>query len=74
MLKSLHAIKLMKPPSMFMPDATPKASGMFTIEAINVNVEKLETDEDYEEIARRVGESIYNEMVKGAPVGGLRLR
>ena len=46
----------------------------FEIGEINVNVEKLETDEDYDEIAKRVGERIYEEMMRGTPVGGLRLR
>ena len=39
---------------------------------IVVNVDKLESDEDYEEIARKVGEVLLRQMNKGSYVGGIR--
>lgn len=39
---------------------------------IVVNVEKLDSDSDYEEMARRVGEVILKQMNRGTYVGGIR--
>ena len=60
------------PAMMANPYRPEKDAKAFLIEKIEVNMEKLETDEDYDEIARKVGERIYSGMMKGAPVGGLR--
>lgn len=42
------------------------------IETINVNVEKLDSDADYEEVALRVCEEIMNQLGQGSVVGGIR--
>lgn len=39
---------------------------------IIVNVDKLENDDDYEELARKVFETIMEKMNRGAAIGGLR--
>lgn len=39
---------------------------------IILNIEKLETDEDYDDIAERVFERITNRINRGAPIGGIR--
>lgn len=44
-----------------------------TIETINVNVEKLDSDEDYEEIAARVGEVLVKSIGRMSAVGGIRV-
>ena len=45
----------------------------YTIENITVQVQKLETDADYEEIAEKVGEQIMEKAMRGMSVGGLRI-
>ena len=47
--------------------------GNCTIENITVQVQKLETDADYEEIAEKVGEQIMEKAMRGMSVGGLRI-
>lgn len=44
-----------------------------TIETINVNVEKLDSDADYEEIASRVGEVLVRSISRTSSVGGIRM-
>ena len=44
-----------------------------TIENITVQVQRLESDQDYEEIAERVGEHIMDKVSRGMTVGGIRL-
>lgn len=44
-----------------------------TIEAITVNVERLESEQDYDEMAERVGEKIMEQVTRGMTVGGIRL-
>lgn len=44
-----------------------------TIETINVNVDTLSDDADYDEVARRVGEAITEQMAKISAVGGIRI-
>lgn len=44
-----------------------------TIETINVNVEKLDSDEDYEEIAAKVGEVLVRSIGRISSVGGMRM-
>ena len=41
---------------------------------IIVNVDNLDTDDDYEELARKVGEVLMEEIGRTAVVGGLRIR
>lgn len=75
MIQSLHQIKMVRTPAMMpAPYQAAQEQKMFSIGEISVHVEKLETADDYEEIARKVGESIYGEMIKGTPVGGIRFR
>lgn len=48
------------------------AQGSYSFGDIVVNVDKLENDADYEEMARRVGEVILKQMNRGTYVGGIR--
>ena len=41
---------------------------------IIVNVDNLDTDDDYEELAQKVGEVLMDRIGKTAVVGGLRIR
>lgn len=75
LLETLHAIKMLKTPSMPYVNLDKKSDsyGMTVEGNIVVNVESLSSDEDYEEMAAKVKESIYREMSKGSVVGGIRL-
>ena len=74
MLRSLHEIRMMRVPSSAVIPQVPEAQQpSYTIENITVQVQKLETDTDYEEIAEKVGEQIMNKAMRGMSVGGLRI-
>lgn len=49
-------------------------AGGYTVGDVIVNVEKLETDEDYEKIGRRVMESIMRPLNRSSAIGGIRSR
>ena len=74
MLRSLHEIRMMRVPSSTVIPQVPEAQQpSYTIENITVQVQKLETDTDYEEIAEKVGEQIMEKAMRGMSVGGLRI-
>ena len=74
MLRSLHEIRMMRVPSpTVIPQVPESRQSSYTIENITVQVQKLETDADYEEIAEKVGEQIMEKAMRGMSVGGLRI-
>ena len=74
LLKSLHEIRMMRvPTATVIPQVQEAQQGNCTIENITVQVQKLETDADYEEIAEKVGEQIMEKAMRGMSVGGLRI-
>lgn len=74
LLRSLHEIKTLRVPSATVIPHVPEGqSPSYTIENITVQVQKLETDADYEEIAEKVGEQIMEKAMRGISVGGLRI-
>lgn len=48
-------------------------TGEVTVGTINVNVESLNEDQDYQELARRIGEALNEELRNTGTVGGLKL-
>lgn len=73
LIQTLHEIKTINVGGIMSskaPDVS-NASGGFTIEQIQVNVERLETDADYEEMANRVGEKLKEKITKGMAIGGI---
>ena len=46
---------------------------MLNIENITVQVQRLESDQDYEEMAERVSEQIMEKVTRGMAVGGVRI-
>lgn len=73
MIKTLHEIKTINVGNIMSskaPDMNSSIGGL-TIEQIQVNVEKLETDADYEEMANRVGEKLKEKITKGMAIGGI---
>ena len=61
------------PSSSVIPQVPEAQQPSYTIENITVQVQKLETDTDYEEIAEKVGEQIMEKAMRGMSVGGLRI-
>ena len=74
LLKSLHEIRTLRVPSTaIIPQIPEGRQSSFNIENITVQVQKLESDADYEEIAEKVGEQIMEKAMRGMSVGGLRI-
>ena len=74
MIRSLHEIRTLHVPSATVIPQIPEGQQpSYTIENITVQVQKLETDADYEEIAEKVGEQIMEKAMRGMSVGGLRI-
>ncbi len=75
MLKTLHAIRTFQAPASIvqpkMPDK-PFQQGLH-IDSITVQVQRLDSDQDYEEMAERVGEHIMERVSRGMTVGGIRI-
>ena len=55
------------------PSLNGSAGGM-NIDSVQINVNRLESDQDYYEMAERVCEVIKEKMVQTMPVGGLTIR
>lgn len=60
-------------PSSLGYEASNNNDNRVAIETINVNVEKLDSDEDYEEIAAKVGEVLVRSIGRISSVGGMRM-
>lgn len=75
MVKSLHAIRTLRVPASTVIPALPEArqTQALNIENITVQVQRLESDQDYEEMAERVGEEIMEKITRGMTVGGIRI-
>lgn len=75
MIQSLHEIRTLRVPTSIVAPRLPDAqqNQPLTIESITVNVERLDSDEDYDEMAERVGEKIMEKVTRGMSVGGIRL-
>ena len=74
LLKSLHEIRTLRVPSAaVIPQLPEPRQSSFNIESITVQVQKLETDADYEEMAEKIGERIMEKAMRGMSVGGLRI-
>lgn len=56
-----------------MPFKRPSHVRSVEIGKIDANVEQLDTDDDYGMLAQKVGENIYDEMMKGTPAYGFQL-
>ncbi len=73
LISSLHDIRVKTPMMTAIPQMPQTVDRVFHIESIQVNVERLKEDADYEAMAQKVGEYLYGEIARGAPVGGFRL-
>ena len=74
LIQSLHSIRVSTPSTSYSsPDMSTNTEGNVVLEGdIVVNVESLSSDEDYEEMANRVMETIADGLSRGTVVGGLR--
>ena len=75
MVRSLHAIRTLRAPASVVTPALPEARQAqgVNIENITVQVQRLESEQDYEEMAERVGEEIMEKITRGMAVGGVRI-
>lgn len=75
LLKTLHSIRSFQAPAAVVSPKIPDAHQQaFHIDSITVQIQRLESEQDYEEMAERVGEHIMNRVSRGMTVGGIRLR
>ena len=73
LIKTLHEIRTFNVGNimqMNVPQSNANTNRL-NIENIQVNVERLDSDADYEELAERVGEVLKGEIIKIMPVGGI---
>lgn len=73
MVAALQKVATVNVPSLpFIASPEHGSSGNFSFGDIVINVDKLESDADYEEMAKKVGEVLLRQMNKGSYVGGIR--
>lgn len=74
LLKTLQAIRSFQAPvSVVQPRLPEQAQQGLHIDSITVQVQRLDSEQDYEEMAERVGEHIMERVSRGMTVGGLRI-
>ena len=74
LIRSLHEIRTLKAPASVVTPHLPEAqTPSYHIDSITVQVQKLESEQDYEEMAERVGEHIMEKVTRGMSVGGIRI-
>lgn len=74
LIKTLHTIRTIQTPSAVVKPMLPeRQQPSYHIDSITVQVQKLESEEDFEEMAERVGEHIMSKAARGMSVGGIRL-
>lgn len=49
-------------------------SGGFTIEELNINVERMDSEKDIEDVADQVCRVLEKKITRGKAVGGIRMR
>ena len=75
MVEALQSIDKISVPGMSnFGDIQSTGSNPISVGDIIVNVDNLDTDDDYEELAQKVGEVLMEEIGKTAVVGGIRIR
>lgn len=75
MISTLHAIKIKTTPTPTIPYESINSTSLVTVEGgINIVVERLSEDADYEDLATKVLESIENMTSRTSAVGGIRMR
>ena len=75
LLATLHAIKMVNVSGlsgMNLGDAGTNLSN-FIIERIEINLQNLDSDADYELISQRVGQAIMDSIQRTLPIGGIRI-
>lgn len=74
LIRSLHEIRTLKAPASVVTPHLPEAqTPSYHIDSITVQVQRLESEQDYEEMAERVGEHIMEKVTRGMSVGGIRI-
>lgn len=74
LIRSLHEIRTLKAPAAVVTPHLPDAqTPSYHIDSITVQVQRLESEQDYEEMAERIGEHIMEKVTRGMSVGGIRI-
>lgn len=73
MIKVLQRIDTISVPGVPAYGETGKANSAYNVGDIIVNVDRLESDADYEEMAEKIFDTIMNRLNRTAPVGGIRM-
>lgn len=73
MIKVLQRIDTISVPGIPAYGETGKANSAYNVGDIIVNVDRLESDADYEEMAEKIFDTIMNRLNRTAPVGGIRM-
>lgn len=71
LLNTLHVIRVSGLSGMNAPEMAGGSAGGLTIETINVNVDNLDTDDDYETLADRIGEVMNRRLRQTMSIGGV---
>ena len=70
----MHAIRTYQAPTAAVQPRLPESQqSALHIDSITVQVQRLEREQDYEEMAESVGEQIMERVSRGMAVGGVRL-
>lgn len=71
LLNTLHVIRVSGLSGLNAPEMAGSSAGGLTIETINVNVDNLDTDDDYETLADRIGEVMNRRLRQTMSIGGV---
>ena len=71
LLNTLHVIRVSGLSGLNAPEMAGGSAGGLTIETINVNVDNLDTDDDYETLADRIGEVMNRRLRQTMSIGGV---
>lgn len=75
LIRTLHSIRTFQAPTSVVQPRMPdqRAAQELHIDSITVQVQHLDSDQDYEEMAERVGKHIMERVSRGMTVGGIRI-
>lgn len=76
LLSTLHVLRTVQTPSFMSVSSSDYSgsSGGFTIEELNINVDRMDSDKDIEDVANRVCKELEKQITRGKAVGGIRIR
>jgi hypothetical protein len=70
-LQNVASVSMAAMPDLAAVSATGGTTGNFSVDQITVNVDKLADDQDYEELAERIYDTLLERIRRGSSIGGL---